>query len=591
MFRFIFFTPRALATCWLFLISLTVMLATGPAEITPPASTYIRELAIDSQSPEILYAASTGAGLFKTTDGGEQWRPVQTGAMGTQFYTVKIDPKEPARVMAGGLKTGLWLSADRGETWSTAGLDGVTVLSLAMDDKNPARVFVLAPEGVYRTQDLGRDPWRLVFDYARFLKNNPSKDYPAEPWDFDRFQELALSPHNPNLIFVAARWEGGFHRSDDGGETWSHESISGIFRRVDLVRFDPVDPSIIYAGTHHQGLFKSYNEGRSWVSLSHGLIPQIREPNYAVYLIGGLTVSSTEPGLLYSGSDRGGWKSSDGGLSWQELGRTLTCEFPRCFAIDPRQPGTVYAGTNIGLYKSTDAGLTWSAINRGLPERRIIQTLEVKLDDELFNYAIVAGQPSLYRRSLTKNEAWVAMSWQMYEQADSLRYEALSRTLVISTAKGEFRSTDGGFRWDVPAVEFSLRPSPESPLPGPAPRPRTGFVQLPVQIKGAIPPDETRVDPLYRRPPYVSLQIVGEGYPKDGSTPLWSANWERSLAGYLEIPAALLAGDEAAPLLYVEVRDFQLNLLTGHAVVTRRSEGPLTVEVSHQHLLPAFLGK
>ena len=565
----------------------------APVSVPPPAAAYIQEIAIDPQQPAILYVASPEAGLYQSRDGGARWTQLRPTAGRFPCNLVQLDPRDPARVFAGGPHTGLWLSPDRGRTWQSAGLPGVTLLDLALDPHDPQRLFALTPEGVYRNEDLDTDRWRLVFSYARFVDDYlrlPGHAHYGEddqrPWHYTRFQKLALSPHDPRVVIVGARWEGGYHRSDDGGETWRHETVSGLFRRVDRVRFDPGDPDILYAGTHHQGVFKSWNRGRSWVSLSRGLAPQKRTPYYGVYLIGGLAFSPDDPAVLYAGSDHSAWKSSDAGLSWHELGPTLTCEFTRCFAVDPQHPQIVYAGTNVGLYKSPDAGATWLSANRGFPVREIRQTCRATIDGEEFEYAVVTGQPAVFRRSLTRHTDWVSMSWMLYEPADAIRYDATAGELVLQTPHGERRSRDGGFRWDVPAVEFAPRHA-DAPPPETAGAPDADSQTLRVEIAGASVIDDTQVDPLYRRPPYISLQIVTPGYPRDRSAPLWSANWDRTLSGRIAVPRSILSAHRDA-LLYVEVRDFQRNTLTGAAPLPRDPAEILRVRVSPTALLPAL---
>ncbi|MGH8021814.1 MAG: hypothetical protein ACREIA_26735 [Opitutaceae bacterium] len=106
----------------------------------------------------------------------------------------------------------------------------------------------------------------------------------------------------------------------------------------------------------------------------------------------------------------------------------------------------------------------------------------------------------------------------------------------------------------------------------------------PVEIAGAMSPDDTQVDGLYRRPPYISLQIVNPGYPLDGSEPLWSGNWQRALSGRISIPHGLLSQDGVSPeseyLLYVEVRDFQYNTFTGSAPLRLNPKQTTTVHAT-----------
>ncbi|MEZ5275595.1 MAG: hypothetical protein R3F07_04355 [Opitutaceae bacterium] len=574
---------RSLSLCLLGLVTSLLQASSQPSvpqmpPVPPPASAYIQSIVVDPARTEILYAASQGAGLFRSSNRGDSWESITPGSDLRKFNAIAIDPANPSRILTGGEDTGLWVSRDRGDHWEDIGLPAATVLDIAIAPDDPLRIYVLAPDGVYRTENATTGSWEHVFDYPDFLSANRQEGWPAEPWELTRFQGIAIDPHHPGIVTIGARWEGGYHRSEDAGETWSHETISPIFRRVDRMHFDPIHPDILYAATHHQGLFGSYNQGRSWVSLSRGLEPQKRTPHYGAVLISGLAFDPNQDGTLYAGSDYSNWKTTDGGQTWKELGITLTCEFARSFAVTPGEPSIVYAGTNVGIYRSRDAGAAWESCNRGLPVREILATCRGRVGDELFEFAAVRGRPGVFRRSLTHESDWVSISWILYEEARSIRFEPGSEALVIETGNGERRSRDGGLRWNVPSVDFA--PTESAPASGgPVEAPTNGKNVFAIRITGAPVPDDSLVDPLYQRPPYVSLQLVHPGYPGDGSAPLWSGHWDRILAGTLEIPPETIPTDRPI-ILYVEVRDFQWGTRTGSAVLATSPEAVTVVHVN-----------
>lgn len=547
----------------------------GP--VPPPASAYIRSLAVHPDRPGVLFAASPGGGLYRSRDAAGTWQRIDPLPAVSAYEVVVLPPGSRDRVLAGGEATGVWLSDDLGTTWRPAGPAGVTVLDLAPDPARPGRVWLLAPEGVWRTDSIDEGAWQQVWDYPAWLAKHRQPDWPDESWSLSPFQKITVDPHRPSTVLVGARWEGGYHRTDDGGTTWRHESLSGLFRRADQLLVHPARPEVWVAATHHQGLFKSYNRGRSWVATGRNLLPQRRTPHYGAYLLGGLAVSPHDPETLYAGSDYSSWKSTDGGDTWVELGRTLTCEFARTFALCPHDPKTVYAGTIVGVFKSTDGGVTWVSASRGMPERTVRRTLEVTWAGEDWCYAVVEGQPAVYRRSLTHGTDWHPMSWDLNREVTDIRFDPVSSELVLTTADGDVRSCDGGFRWDVPTVAYARR---EGFNPEPAAAPPTSEDAPNVIITGAVPPDDSLVDPLYRRPPFISMQLVTPGYPQDGSVPWWSTQWDRSLQGRINPPRAVLAAAGACEL-YVEVRDFQDGTRTGR---TRfQADKVMRVEVKPIH--------
>lgn len=519
---------------------------------------------------------------------GEKWVEINREVAQKKCYVVKIDPQQPERIFAGGRKCGLWLSRDKGATWRQIGLPDTTICDLAIDPNNPKRLFVLAPKGIYRTQDYSTNRWDWVFDYPAFQQKFRGEATDTRFWRYSRFQKIAINPHQPQTIIAGARWEGGYHRSDDGGDTWQHHWISGIFRRVDPVVFHPDDKDIVFVGTHHQGMFKSWNGGQSWVSMSRGLGPQIRTPYYGAFLLSGLVVDPSNPDILYSGSDYDNWKTTDGGLSWKTLGKTLTCEFARAFAVDPDQPNIVYAGTNDGIYKSTDAGATWRSVNHGLPELPVRKKYQFEIAGKPFEFALTAQGPVLFRRQLT-DTTWLNVSWCLPDTADFLEYDANRDELVLHVADSVFRSPDAGLRWYPDKVAYTPITSAVETAPFTGNRNDPSLWTLEVEITGNVFFDDEYVLPFYKRPPFVSLQLVTPNYPLDRSVPLWSANWERYLKGTLQIPRQILENRDY--LLYLEVRDFQRNTLIGYQRIHPQKDRQVQIQVDEKMLLPCFVSE
>ena len=543
----------------LFLASLTTIGCAGETNEISPAGAYITAIVLPSEAPERPLIATNGAGLYGWSPEKDLWRKITPAGTGGKWYALGAHPVNPDVVLAGGEETGLWISVDGGGNWNAIKGAPSTVLDLAFDPDKKTRFFVLAPDGVYRVEaGTGANGVERLFDYLEWQEANRREDWPEGPWRFTRFQKITLDPFDPDTLLLGARWEGGFFRSPDGGQSWEHAWINGIFRRVDELRVDPFDPSLYYAFTHHQGLFRSFNRGRSWVAAGAGLEPQVRTPHYAVYLLGGIAFGRSEPGLIFSGSDYSNWISRDHGEHWEEVGTTLTCEFVRATAIHPENPEILYAGSNVGVFVSEDGGTAWSPRNRGLPKKEVLQTEPVVLEGIPYEYALVRGTPAVYRKPLAGEKEYRPMGWLLYERGVSLRWDETTQTLLLKTEGGEHVvSRDGGFRWSVPEV---------------APAPREGFapdvVLDPIEggpeavVSGAVPPDDGPLLDFYKRPPYVSIQLVDTEYPEDGSEPFWSTNWEGALSGPLNLPEGI---ETEGRVLYVEVRDFIDGVRVGRA--------------------------
>ncbi len=547
------------------------------AEVPPPASAYIQKLAAYPADDSVLYAATNGSGLYRSDDAGNHWEDISPSPSLRHYNILVFDPADDARLFTGGRDSGLWISEDGGDSWALAAFEGISILSLAIDPRDSRTLHLLLPEGVYRTTSGADGKWEQVFNYPHFVETQMSVPWPNPDWAvrMGRFQHLPLDPHNPDTIYLGARWEGGYHRTSDGGDTWHHEAIGPLFRRGDRIVVDPVSPNILYAETHHQGMFKSYNRGRSWVSSSQGIAPQKRTPHYGAVLISGSVFDLADPDVIYAGSDYSNWKTTDAGETWQELGTSLTCEFARSFLVTSH---AVYAGTNVGIYRSFDDGATWEPCNRGLPTREVLATTQGTVNGERFEFAVVKGRPAVFRRALNSEEDWTSVSWMLYENATAIRFDEDAGTVVITTPNGERRSTDAGLRWDVAPTVYESKPL-MFPVPPGSSEATDGseIVHIRVAIHGAPAPDDSLVDTWYQRPPYIALKIVGANYPTDGSEPLWSGHWVTQLSGTLEVPAELL-DSETPNILRVEVRDFQYGTRFGQTTLSQIA--PVVIDVS-----------
>jgi photosystem II stability/assembly factor-like uncharacterized protein len=82
-----------------------------------------------------------------------------------------------------------------------------------------------------------------------------------------------------------------------------------------------------------------------------------------------VAINRTNPMIMYAGSNTSGvWKTTDGGLVWNQVNTGLTNTAVQCLDIGVSNPNVLYAGTANGVFITTNAGGQWSAINSGIVE-------------------------------------------------------------------------------------------------------------------------------------------------------------------------------------------------------------------------------
>src|ERR1017187_3455814 len=195
----------------------------------------------------------------------------------------------------------------------------------------------------------------------------------------------------PNVFYIAVN-NGGVWKTDDFGRTWKPIFDDQPTGSIGAVAIAPSDPNTLYVGSGEglqrpdlstgDGMYKSIDGGNSWRHLG------LRDAQQ----IPAILVDPHNPNRLFvavlghpygPNSERGVFRSTDGGQTWQKVlykdERTGAIDL----AFDPRNPQTVYAvlwqaqqgpwengtfsGPNSGLFKSTDGGATWNPLSGGLP--------------------------------------------------------------------------------------------------------------------------------------------------------------------------------------------------------------------------------
>jgi photosystem II stability/assembly factor-like uncharacterized protein len=273
-----------------------------------------------------------------------------------------------------------------------------------------------ACEGVARSSDGGKT-WKLIWrDSTEFATNV------SDAWIPDRFEAdwpgnhfgFAVSAKNPNIC--VATDSGRTVRTTDGGETWQQvysqclEDGTYTSTGMDItstygVHFDPFDRRRMFITFTDIGLFRSENEGRSWVPSNYGCPREWRNTTYWLEFdpeVKGLmwSVMSQIHDLprakmcCYFADYKGGvCISRDGGKTWSGSNKGMSETAATHILLDPSSPAKArvlyVTGYGTGVHKSMDGGITWALKNRGI-EGENPQAWRMARDSHGVLYLIVA---------------------------------------------------------------------------------------------------------------------------------------------------------------------------------------------------------
>lgn len=197
----------------------------------------------------------------------------------------------------------------------------------------------------------------------------------------------------------------------------------------------------IFASSYSAGIFRSTDNGNTWIQLNQGL-PQVNfEGDRAIYI--------AENGDIYSSADNLGiFKSTNNGNSWFQTGMTHTIYS----TIIVGNNGYVFAGTPTGggIYRSTNGGANWTHLENGLPIYFAVITLSKAPDGKIFAGSGTGGDTCVYSSS-DNGESWHAANLTQF----SVQTSAVNLSGHVFVAGGYnnvykvYRSTNSGITWEL----------------------------------------------------------------------------------------------------------------------------------------------
>ena len=324
--------------------------------------------------PKTFYMGVASGGVFRTTDGGENWVSITDGKVPLgSSGSIAVAETNPDIIYLGtgsdGVRSnvstgrGVYRTTDGGKSWSFLGLyDAGQIGAVRIHPGDPNTVWVAAygdifkpnsERGVFKTTDGGKT-WKKTL----FVSDSTGA------------MDVELMPGNPQVVYawmnrierkpwtiISGSHEGGFYKSSDGGETWQRGGTglpTQLIGKGNLA-VTAANPQRIYALVEAKpggGLYRSDDAGTTWaqVNASPALI---QRPFY-------YTTLGADPGnadVVYAGAE-GFFKSSDGGKTMTPL-RTPHGDNHDIW-INPHDSNTLIQSNDGGANVSFDGGRTWS---------------------------------------------------------------------------------------------------------------------------------------------------------------------------------------------------------------------------------------
>ena len=354
--------------------------------------------------PNVFYMAPVNGGVFKSIDYGRTWQPIFDDQPTASIGAIAVAPSNPNIIYVGcgeglhrpdlSVGDGVYKSTDAGKTWAHLGLrDGQQIAQLAVDPKNPDRVFVAVAghpygpneeRGVYRSLDGGK-----TFEKVLYRNENVGAS------------DVQIDPSNPNIVYAAlwesreAPWEngvfngdgGGIFKSTDGGKTWSQltKGLPDNIAQANLA-IALSAPKTLFATVRTKTIAKIYRSddgGETW----HGTTD---DPRPGLGIGGGdlpvVRFDPKNPQIVYSASIVC-WKSTDGGKTWDGWRGAPGGDDYQNIWINPNNPDVILLGSDQGAIVTVNGGKSWSSWYN----QPTAQLYHVSADNS-FPYRLYSGQ-------------------------------------------------------------------------------------------------------------------------------------------------------------------------------------------------------
>jgi photosystem II stability/assembly factor-like uncharacterized protein len=391
----------------------------------------IKRIVVDPRDPDVALVCAMGhqwgpnpeRGVFKTTDGGQNWTHVLSIDDDTGCSDLDLDLSNPRNVYAGmwtfrrrpwrfddgGKETALYVSRDAGDTWrkiTTTPDEPMARIGLSVAQSSPNVVYLITEYptagSLFRSEDYG-ETWSMVNADRNTVNFRPFyySDVFADPSDHNTvftlsggmakstdggrtFQRIAQGVHGDHQALwidptdgehVLSGSDGGMQVTYDGGSNFH------IFRNFSLAQFyhifvDDRDPYYVCGGLQDNGNWcgpSQTNENAgivagTWYTVSGGdgffTVPVPGQPNlvYSNAQGGYFRITDTNSGQTRN-IEPFPWMVGSQGQSMAQARYRFNWDAP--IVISPHDPGTVYWGGNV-VFRSNDYGHSWDIISPDL---------------------------------------------------------------------------------------------------------------------------------------------------------------------------------------------------------------------------------
>lgn len=314
---------------------------------------------------QVKTKAEPDGGIYRTIDSAMNWENKsallktgdQVGSIsGLNVEFVKQDMTDRLTLFASTREQGLFVSWDGAESWRSILADKGVIIGVAVDSQSPCVIYAATAKDVYKTNDCGRR-WQSIF----YEKRNDAQ-----------LTELVIDNTDPKNLFLgtSVAGKGEIVWSQDNGLSW--QVLKGNFKSpVEGIYINPKNTRIIYAALK-KGFYRSPDKGVTWEDLSKRLEELKLKSGDEVTDLSFLP--NLEDGIL-TVSKYGMLRSENSGIDWQAY---ILLQQPNTInilslVVNQKDVNEIYYGTDKGIYRTVDGGANWITLKS--PTGRFVKSM------------------------------------------------------------------------------------------------------------------------------------------------------------------------------------------------------------------------
>lgn len=363
----------------------------------------VRGFAISTSDPQTLVAGALD-GVFRSVNGGENWQKISPpGAEIKNVESIAIDPKNSDVIYAGTWHLA-WKTANAGASWTHIDkekglIDDSDVFSVIVNSSDSSIVFASACSGIYKSENAAEQFHKIQ----------------GIPFTARRTRVLKQDPSNPEIVYAGTTE--GLWKTTDMGKSWKRMSDPEVV--VNDVLIDPRDSKRVLLATDRAGVLASDDGVQTLAPSNHGYAHRyvssiVADKNDANTILVGL-VNDRELGGVFVSHDSGQhWIQKSAGLDGRDV-----------FSLKQGSASEFVAGTNRGIFLLPQDGSTWRPINTIVNEKTTFRSAR-------------AGAKKIAQKSVVSRSVLDARVNDI---------EITPKVWMAATSAGLFSSTNNGKSW------------------------------------------------------------------------------------------------------------------------------------------------